>query len=133
MKYIALLIFSLSAAAEPLCSPLNYCHVKKSTWHDKGGFKILAEKDFSFKHFCDTDSPEVELEKDLGIDLFLANANKAMQGISGQPHVTIDLHTYKRTYVIASVDVPIDNVSVRFSHRLKSDRHQIVEVECGKK
>ena len=131
---IIFLFSSVFAFAETPCSPLNYCRIEKKTWQNKGDWKTLATKDLNFDKFCSFDRPQVNLEDDLGIELWLMDGEKdKSEGLTQKPYVRVNLHTYKLTYVIASASVPVDSPAVSFSHRLKPKGKEIIKVECFKK
>lgn len=135
MKALLLVLsatLSTAGFAEPLCSPLNHCEVKKIAWQ-KGGWKTLASMELSFDKFCGGERPQMQLEKDLGAELWLFPGDKNKAGLQAGPYAQVNLHTYKLTHVVAQASVPLDSTGVVLTHRLRPDGKEMVEVSCSKR
>lgn len=119
--------------APGLCSPINHCRVEKTKWSDRG-WKSVYVKEHDFGPFCDEDQPFLQLEPELGIQLWLfKNSSEPKVPMEFKPHVLVNLYTYKLTHIIASATVPSDATSVAFVHRMSSDSPFFVEVSCYKR
>jgi hypothetical protein len=115
------------------CSPINYCQAKKTVWT---GQKWVTEysKNLHIEQFCEFDRPNLRLEKDLGIELWLLNGDKSDNDwVTSQPYVVVNLYTYKLTHVVATGKAPLAFPSIGFSHRLTPNGKSMVQVSCFKK
>lgn len=133
-NFLALIsFFPIDSHADPICSPINTCQVKKIVWA-KSRWKTLLDKEFKFEKFCDADRPQSNFENNLGLELWLFKGDSEKAGsFQAQPYITVNLHTYKLTYVIASASVPAQANAVAFTHRLKPNGKELVTVNCEKR
>ncbi|MGZ3712784.1 MAG: hypothetical protein ACXVBE_13555 [Bdellovibrionota bacterium] len=132
MKYLLLLLALAplpSFAAE--CAAINHCVVEKKSWTKKG-WKTAYSKELNFEKFCD-ERPNLELEKDLGIELWLLRGDASAKDYRAKAYVSVNLYGYKLTHVLASANAPATAEFINFSHRLTPKGPDIVEVTCAKK
>jgi hypothetical protein len=140
MKITVIAMFILFGIASPvladqgsLCSAINFCRVEKKTWGKKGWSSDYV-KETKISSLCKADRPALQLEPQLGIELWLFDGNKASSDwLESRPHVTANLYTYKLTYVVASGSTSLNEPAIAFSHRLTPEGKTIVDVACFKK
>lgn len=138
MKWITLItsIFICGfahAETASLCSAINHCQVEKKTWGKKGWNSDYL-KELDFKSFCLNDRPTLQVEPELGIELWLFDGKKDVKdGIKSGPYVSVNLFTYKLTYVVATGEAPLSSAALGFSHRLTPKGKSVIEVSCFKK
>lgn len=128
-----MVLFQLShAAGKPTCAAINYCQVEKKNF--KMGWRTVYSKELKFDKFCDSDRPYLSLEKDLGIELWLFPGEPSETiAFKQKPYITIGIHTYKLTYVVAAAAAPVATPVVHFNYRLPEKTSDIIEVTCMKK
>lgn len=129
-------LFSLSTlpslAAEDICSPINHCKIKKINWGKKG-WETVYKKELKFEKFCRFDRPSLQLEKELGLELWLFNGSTSEEdAFKKKPHVTANLYTYKLTHIVASASTSADDQTLNFTYRMTPKGSTIVEVTCTK-
>jgi hypothetical protein len=124
---------SLFADESKTCSAINYCRVEKKTWR-KNDWHSDYIKEANFASFCSMDRPALQLEPELGIELWLFNGDKTENNsFKSKPYVHVNLYTYKLTYVVASGSAPLDGSVISFSHRLTPKGKTFIDVTCFKK
>lgn len=136
LKYfllIGLLIPNPESQAADLCSPLNHCVIEKQTWGKKG-WKSDYRKELDFENFCGHERPQLQAEEELGLELWIfPGEEKNAQPIKQKPYLTLNLHTYKLTHVVASASAPATAEALSLSYRLSPRGKSLVEVSCWKK
>jgi hypothetical protein len=116
-----------------LCSPLNHCVVAKQTWGKKG-WETNYRKELTIEKFCGHERPQLQVEEELGLELWLfAGDEKSAEAVKQKPYVTLNLHTYKLTHVVATATTPASSEAIGFSYRLSPRGKSVVEVSCEKK
>jgi hypothetical protein len=89
-------------------------------------WKTDFKKELSFSNPCGSSTAELQLETHLGVTVGCSSTSE-------KPMVSVSLYSYKRTFVIASAEEPVDSTYIGFSHRLKPQGSSIVKVTCTKK
>jgi hypothetical protein len=132
--FILISLFSFpSFANSDVCSSLNHCDVIKTQW-TKEGWETVYKKELKFEKFCKSERPLLQLEKELGLELWLFNGDEQKKdSFKSRPYVTANLYTYKLTYVVATASMPVENQFLNFSYRLSPKGQTIIEVTCSKK
>lgn len=116
-----------------LCSPLNHCVMEKKTWGKKG-WKNDYSKELAFEKFCAHERPQLQAEEELGLELWIFPGDKkASLPLEQNPYVTLNLHTYKLTHVVATASAPATAESLSLSYRLSPRGKTLVEISCWKK
>ncbi len=122
-----MLLFPFStypSSNDKLCSTINYCRVEKKTANTKTSYV----KEIKFDKFCGQDRPSLQLEPDLGIELWLFDKKpNSNHPIESQDYVSLSLYTYKLTYVVASVTTPLSQSAINLTHRLSTKEKSIIE------
>jgi hypothetical protein len=136
LRFILALALFLSApawAAETFaCSPIHFCRAEKKTWRDSK-WETDATKELRFKAFCRGDEPEFELAPGFGILLnLLGGSVTSTDPVEKTPYVLVDIYTEKRTFVVASVKVPIDAKAASLTYRTSPNGPSWVTVTCSK-
>lgn len=122
-----------SAFGNEICATINHCRVEKKTFRAKE-WKSDYVKELNFDKLCSSDRPSLQVEPELGIELWLFDALKdASNAIEAQPHVTVDLFTHKPTFVVATGTGLIDSNAIGFSYRLTPKGGSVVDVACYKR
>lgn len=135
LKYfllIGLLIPNPETQAADLCSPLNHCVMEKKSWGKKG-WKSEYRKELEVEKFCAPERPHLQAEEELGLELWIfPGEEKSPESIKRKPYVTLNLHTYKLTHVVAAASTPATAESISFSYRQPHGK-SLVEVSCEKR
>ena len=131
IKFIYTLVILLTSSANSsVCSSINYCKVEKKS----GNPKTSYIKELKIDSFCKEDRPNLQLEPELGIELWLFSKKaNSDHPIDSQDHVSLSLYTYKLTYVVASVNTPLNQTTINLFHRLATKDKSMIEVLCYKK
>lgn len=126
-----LLFLPVVSMAAGLCSPLNYCRVEKRIWTN-AKWKTDYSKELSIEKFCAPDRPLLQLENELGLELWIF-PGEAADPLRSKPYVVANLYAHKLTHVVASGTSGADATLLGFTHRPSPRGKTLVEVTCGKK